>query len=154
MDQHLWKIENFSDFLEARKELLASELNRRMEGLLHGDTKWLDGRAPVSSAGKSVIGGITSEEEEDQLIDLNNWVVEQGLSQGVISYDFSDPVTGEQKAVLDLAWPNGLQEELSEPVAVLIDESSDVLAVASAAGYRCYTSSAAFRQYVLSKSLS
>lgn len=154
MDQHLWKIENFPDFLEARKELLASELNRRMEGLLHGDTKWLDGRAPVSSAGKSVIGGITSEEEEDQLIDLNNWVVEQGLSQGVISYDFSDPVTGEQKAVLDLAWPNGLQEELSEPVAVLIDESSDVLAVASAAGYRCYTSSAAFRQYVLSKSLS
>lgn len=154
MDQHLWKIENFSDFLEARKELLASELNRRMEGLLHGDTKWLDGRAPVSSAGKSVIGGITSEEEEDQLIDLNNWVVEQGLSHGVISYDFSDPVTGEQKAVLDLAWPNGLQEELSEPVAVLIDESSDVLAVASAAGYRCYTSSAAFRQYVLSKSLS
>ena len=41
-DPALWKIENYRDFLEARKALLAAEANRRMEELLHGDTRWLD----------------------------------------------------------------------------------------------------------------
>ena len=41
MEPGLWKMERFRDFLEARKELLAAELNRRMEDLLHGDTRWL-----------------------------------------------------------------------------------------------------------------
>ena len=50
-DPALWKIEKFREFLEARKALLASELNRRMEELLHGDTRWLAGprrRFPLS----------------------------------------------------------------------------------------------------------
>lgn len=44
-----------------------------------------------------------------------------------------------QQAVFDLAWPSGLQEGLSEPVAVLINEGADVLSVASRAGFRCFT---------------
>ena len=31
-------MENFREFLEARKALLAAEINKRMEELLHGDT--------------------------------------------------------------------------------------------------------------------
>lgn len=68
--------------------------------------------------------------------ELNDWVQAQGLPSGILSFDFADPVTGEQQAVFDLAWPNGVQEELSQPVAVLIDETSDVLSMASGAGYR------------------
>ena len=49
---------------------------------------------------------------------------------------------------LDLAWPNGIQEELSAPVAVLLDESAEMIALASGAGYRCFTSAAAFRDYI------
>ena len=45
IDPALWKIERFRDFLEARKVLLAGELNRRMEELLHGDDRWLAGAA-------------------------------------------------------------------------------------------------------------
>ena len=37
MDPALWKIENFRQFLEARKSLLAAEVNKRMEELLHGE---------------------------------------------------------------------------------------------------------------------
>ena len=48
----------------------------------------------------------------------------QGLPRGVVAYDFADPQSGEQKAVFDLAWPNGIQEELSQPVAVLLNEDS------------------------------
>ena len=60
-----------------------------------------------------------------------------GLPRGVVAYDFSDPQSGEQKAVFDLVWPNGIQEKLSQPVAVLLNEEGQTLAFASQAGFRC-----------------
>jgi len=148
MDPQLWKIENFRDFLEARKTLLAAEMNRRMEELLHGDLRWLEARAAVAPAAPTVLGGVTSDEEEEQLEALNDWVEAQGLPRGVVSFDFADPETGEQRAVFDLAWPQGLQEELSQPVAVLLHEEAPMVAVASQAGYRCFTAVADFKAYV------
>jgi hypothetical protein len=47
-----------------------------------------------------------------------------------------------------LAWPNGIQEELSQPVAALLSEGTEVIAVASQAGYRCFTTVAEFKRYV------
>ena len=147
-DPSLWKIENFREFLEARKALLAAELNRRMEELLHGDTRWLAGPTAAVSATSTVTGGITSEEEEEQLEAINDWMEEMGLSRGMLAYDFADAATGEQRAVFDLAWPSGIQEELSQPVAVLLNEGADTIGIASQAGYRCFTSSEEFRRYV------
>jgi hypothetical protein len=151
-DPALWKIENFRAFLEARKTLLATELNRRMEDLLHGDTRWLAGPKTVPPFA-AVGSGITSEEEEEQLEALSRWMEVQGLPRGVLAYDFADAATGEQKAVFDLAWPNGIQEELSQPVAVLLNESNETLAIANRAGYRCFRSTEEFRQYVESEIL-
>ena len=147
-DPALWKIENFREFLDARKALLAAELNRRMEELLHGDTRWLAGPTAAVSANSTVTGGITSEEEEEQLEAINDWMEEMGLSRGMLAYDFADAATGEQRAVFDIAWPSGIQEELSQPVAVLLNESADTIGIASQAGYRCFTSSEEFRRYV------
>lgn len=44
--------------------------------------------------------------------------------------------------------PQGIQEELSQPVAVLLYETGEVVALASQAGFRCFTSVEGFRQYV------
>ena len=148
MDPALWQIENFRDFLDARKALLAAEVNPRMEELLHGDTRWLAGATASASAAVAVVGGISGEEEEAQLEALNDWMEEQGLPRGVIAYDFADPATGEQKTVFDLAWPSGIQEELSQPVVVLLNEGAETLAIASQAGFRCFTADTDFRQYV------
>lgn len=147
-DPDLWKIENFRDFLEARKILLATEVNRRMEDLLHRDTRWLAGTSVPGPAASSVVGGITSEEEEDELEALNGWIEEQSLPRGILSYDCADADTGAQRAVFDLAWPNGIQEELSQPVAVLLNEGNEVIAIASQAGYRCFVSVPEFKRYV------
>jgi hypothetical protein len=147
-DPELWKIENFGEFLEARKTLLAAELNQRMEDLLHGDARWLAGSAATVPAVTEVTGGITSEEEEEQLEMINGWMEQQGLPRGSLAYDFADAATGEQKAVFDLAWPNGIQEELSQPVAVLLNESTETIGIASQAGYRCFTGIEEFRRYV------
>jgi hypothetical protein len=153
MDRELWKIENFPSFLEARKALLAAEVNKRMEELLHGDTRWLAGPSAPSLAPVTVLGGITSEDEEKELEALNAWMAETGLPQGVIAFDFADPETGQQRAVFDLAWPNGIQEELSQPVALLLNEGSDVLAIASQAGFRCFVSVEELRRYIQSEIL-
>ncbi len=148
MNPELWKIQNFRDFLEARKELLADEVNKRMKELLHGDDRWLSGPPSEIVSPTSVGGGISNEEEEQQLESLNSWVEAQGFKSGVLGFDFADPDSGEQRAVFDLAWPNGIQEELSQPVAVLLNESAAVIAVASQAGYRCFTSVEEFQNYV------
>lgn len=148
-DSALWKIERYRDFLEARKELLAKELNRRMEDLLHGDTRWLAHSAEASEAPTpQYAGGIHSDDEEAELESVNKWVTAQGLSEGTLDYDFADPETGEQRTVFDLAWPAGLQEELSEPVALLLNEDASTISMASQAGFKCFTDSLAFRRYV------
>ena len=147
-DPGLWKIENFREFLTARKMLLAEEVNKRMDELLHGDTQWLEGPTASVPTPVKVVGGITDEDEEKQLEALNDWMESQTLPRGFLSYDFADPTTGEQKAVFDLAWPNGIQEALSQPVAVLLNEGSDIIAIASQAGYRCFTATGEFRRYV------
>ena len=153
MDRELWRIENYREFLEARRALLAEETNKRLTELLHGDTHWLERlSAPVeetpSAVSPEVIGGITSEEEEQELEALNRWIAEQDLPQGILAYAFADEETGEHKAVFDLAWPNGIQPELSQPAAVLLNESRDVIVLASGAGYRCFTTPTDFRRYV------
>lgn len=147
-DPALWKLDRFRDFLEARKELLATELNRQMEALLHGDTRWLAGEASRTVESGVVVGGIGREEEESQLVALNEWVESCGLPRGAMSYDYADPYSGKQIAIFDLAWPNGLQEELSQPVAVLLNEEPATIAIASQAGFRCFTEAQAFRNYV------
>ncbi len=92
--------------------------------------------------------GITSEMEEEQLETINVWMEQQGLTRGLLAYDYAAAATGEQKTVFDLAWPNGIQEELSKPVAVLLNESTETIGIASKAGYRCFTGIDEFRHYV------
>ena len=157
-DPDLWRVENYREFLEARKVLLASEANRRLADLLHGDSRWLAHLSPepdraVSVISVDVVGGITSEQEERELETLNAWVAEQGLPRGILSFDFADAATGAQQAVFDVAWPSGIQQELSQPVAVLLNEETEVVALASGAGYRCFTDTTTFRHYVSSEIL-
>ncbi|MFZ4986970.1 MAG: GmrSD restriction endonuclease domain-containing protein, partial [Blastocatellia bacterium] len=146
-DPQLWKIDRYRDFLEARKELLAAELNRRMEELLHGETHWLESSATLPRDA-IVLGGVANEEEEAELSAINDWIESVGLPRGVIGYDIVDPQTGDQRAVFDLAWPNGLQEELSQPVAVLLNEDAAVISLASGAGFRCFVDTGSFKEYV------
>ncbi|MEX5597358.1 DUF262 domain-containing protein [Pseudophaeobacter sp. C1-32P7] len=147
-DPVLWPVENFRDFLEARKELLSEAANKFLASLLHDEASILEANRPARLTTRSLLGGITSEEEARELEELNDWVATQGYTRGETSWDYVDPDTGEQRAILDLAWPHGVQSELTEPVAVLLDESAELISLASSAGFRCFTSATAFKRYV------
>lgn len=153
-DPQLWSVERYSEFLDARRRLLADSGNEFLTGLLHGAV--IDeGEAPQEpkaarerAVQQLVVGGVDSDQEEQALLALNEWVAEQGLPQGSYLFELADEDTGEPLAVLDLAWPDGLQAEFSEPVAVLLGEGPEVLQVANERGYRHFTSVEAFQQYV------
>jgi len=146
-DKELWKIENYREFLEARKNLLAEETNKRLEELLHGETIWLEGPVVMPEI-RTINVGIETEMEEKDLTELNKWIEQQQLTPGILSYELTDIESGRQKAVFDLAWPSGLQEGLSQPVAVLINEGPEVISLANQAGFRCFTGIDEFKKYV------
>ena len=148
-DRRLWKMENYLDFLEARRILLANEANRRFEELLHGDSDVLiDTAIPATVVIEGDSSRAGGDSEEAEITAINDWVEERSLPRGSVGFELADEVTGAQRAMIDLAWPEGLQAGLSAPVAVLLNEPADVLSIASGAGYRCFTTRREFQAYV------
>ncbi len=149
MDPALWRIERYRDFLEARRVLLAANANRYLNGLLHEDPATvIVSPSEQRDTVEQPIGGIASKSEEEVLANLNDWVKGHGLEPGHTAYEFSDPSTGTQRAIFDLAWPRGVQPGLTRRVAVLLDEPVAVHAAASEAGFRVFASAEAFRRHI------
>ena len=95
----------------------------------------------------AIPGGIEDAAEEAVLRALNEWVRGHGLPEGHIEHELSHPETGDPLAILDLAWPNGLQEGYSGPVALLLREEQETLQIANDHGFRHLTSADAFKHY-------
>lgn len=149
MDRKLWKVENYRAFMAARRELLANAANDFLASLLAGSMPEAE---PVPSVLErveaAVPGGVATAEEERLILEANEWVAQRGLPEGRFAYELVDPSTQELLAVLDLAWPDGLQVGLSQPVALLIDESRETIEAVNRVGYRYFTSLDDFQQYV------
>jgi hypothetical protein len=157
MDQNLWSVESYPEFLEARRLLLAEAANDFLENLLGGVVpvaKVSDATIVERMVPETVPGSVETDEELQMLVDCNDWVVSHGLPDGELMYELVDDATGQPLAYLDLAWPNGLQEGLSQPVALLIDEGDDTEDRANAAGFRYFNSVSSFKQYVRKEILS
>ncbi len=152
MDRELWRVENYLEFLEARRKLLAAAANEFLDNLQGGSVpEPTDALAPSMQEAEPplvVPGGIGSEQELQQVADCSAWLAEQGLPEGEFLFELSDPETGEVRAMLDLAWPDGLQPGLSQPVTLLLDETRETEEAVNAAGYRYFTDLESFREYV------
>lgn len=133
--------ENYLQFLEERQRLLAKAANDLIEQLLHGASLAApsDSAEIAESVAATVPGGIEDAEEEAILNAINQWLSEQGLPAGIIEHELSHPESGDPVAILDLAWPNGIQEGFSDPVAPLLDEGPRTLQAANDHGFRHFT---------------
>jgi hypothetical protein len=150
MDRNFWKVENYPDFLSARRELLAKAANEFLESLYSGT---IPESEPTPSIYElqlvDIPGGFTNEEEALIVQEFNEWIVSQGLPSGEILYELVEEATGEPLAILDIAWPNGLQEGLSQPVALLIDEEKETEEAVNSMGYRYFRDPKDFKSYVI-----
>lgn len=152
MDRELWKVENYKQFLEARRQLLADSANAMLDALRSGNipAKGLSAEAPHQVGNLPALASTFSDLDDELAIleGVNSFVIEGGLSPGEMDYEVFHEDTTEPVATLDLAWPEGLQVGFSQPVALLIDEDLEVKTTASDAGFRVFTSEDAFRRYV------
>lgn len=153
MDPQLWRIDRYPEFVTERRRLLADAANTFLNSLLgqHNTPSAapaLAESAPVVVEAAAAPGGIGDEDEEIALLEANEWVASQGLPRGAMLVEIVDAESGAVKALLDLAWPAGIQTGYSDPVALLLNEAVETLELASAAGFRCFTDAPAFRAYV------
>lgn len=153
MDPQLWRMENYLDFLRARQSLLAQAANEFLNSLLTGPAPEPT-VAPVSLGATTTDPSDLMEQSEEALFKkTNQWIAAHGLPEGEVLYQLTNALTGELLALLDLAWPEGLQTGYSDPVALLLEEDAESLEVASRAGFRCFTDVKAFQAYVESEIL-
>jgi hypothetical protein len=153
-DPALWRVERYRDFLAARRALLAQAANKFLDSLAAGAVSAEPVAVPVMEYSGEVptavpVGGVVTEDEERLIRECNEWIEQQGLPAGEYMYEVIDLVSGEPVAILDLAWPQGLQEGLSMPVALLIDEGRETEEAANRAGFRFFTNVDEFKDYVL-----
>lgn len=147
-DESLWRIDRYRDFLEERRERLADAANAFLEQLYGAPLPAvLPTAAETPVAPPPLPGGFADAEEETLLRQVNEWLEAHDLPAGELAYELCDAETGAPIAVFDLAWPSGLQEGLSQPVALLIDEDDKVHEAANQAGFLFFTDVEAFRRY-------
>jgi hypothetical protein len=141
MDRQLWRVE--------RRERLAKACNEFLDSLLAGSIPEAEAPATVGAdvAAIAPVAPITDEDER-QIAAINEWVIARGLPAGAVLFELAEPESGRALGVLDLAWPDGLQPELSGPVAVVLDDEPALLDAATRTGYRVFVEPGTFRAYV------
>ena len=141
MDPELWKIENYEKFLAKRRELLAEAANKLLDSLNNGS---LISTPVVSSASATPI---VVDDGDDEISAVDDWLKEQHLKQGTRNQEIVDHDSGDVY-ILDLAWPNGIQEGLTPPLALLLNPDKNLQDAARDAGYQFFTNVDKFKKYV------
>ena len=116
LDKKLWKIENYREFLSARRELLANAANGFLDSLLAG------------SADELTLIKLTPVEDEDTAernAELNKLLIElseYGVSTPELNVEIYHPETQELLGIAEAFWPNGLQPGIGEPIILELDK--------------------------------
>lgn len=143
MNRSLWKVSAYLDFLQARRELLAEAANGFLDELLRGAEE-----APAEAPAPAIVTEMEADDEQLQIDRVAAWAVEQGLSEPERDVEIADPETGSALAVAELAWPNGLQEGLGEPVVLDLEMTHEVEARLAELGYRAFADPQHLRAFI------
>lgn len=146
LDRNLWQVERYQDFLKARQALLAEAANQFLGSLLSAPPTAATEDYSTQVQQRLVVSSKTAEEEE--LLDLLAWLEERYLPRPELNLEVVQPDGGEVLAIIDAAWPKGIQEGYSQPVALLLNEEPEIETRVSEAGYRFFTTTEALQAYI------
>ena len=147
MDENLWKVENYRDFLAARREMLARAANSVLDELLHAPATAILEPLPVELEA-TISAPSVSEVLDPEINDLLGWISENGFSRPRLDLEIVDPETQVLIVVADLAWPNGVQEGLGDPVAFELHADASIISALNAAGYRAFATVEGLRRHL------
>ena len=129
-DATLFEISEYERFLEKRRELLADAANQFLDSLLNG------GIPPnvVIPTGQPAAVSVSGNPILDR---FQQTLIRNGFPMGETDFEVLDD-KDKLLAVFDMAWPNGIQEGLSDPVALVLEEDEDARNIANQKGYRYF----------------
>lgn len=141
---HLLTIDAYDAFLEERRKLLAKSANAILEDL------W-KGKLAQPSTPMTKMSVTESEDNEEAFIEeLVSWLKNEGFAPGIKDYSAVIGYAG-TPIIIDVAWPDGLQEGFTEPVALMINEEPGDIYRVNAVGYRVFTRADDLKNYVCAK---
>lgn len=133
----LWEPGLYPEFLEKRRELLAKAANSLLANLKTGTE--LPFQARVEGSIVATAAMVEIDEDSAGLREITEMCHDLGLPVPELNYSIDDPDTGETLAWADAAWPRGLQEGLTEPVAYLTEPDEEMESRLGELGYRFFT---------------
>ena len=150
MDEELWKVKNYLDFLDARRQLLADAAN---EYLRHLNPKHAEGEDVTNLPREVVVpvnlhSHIATADEEHELRELQKWIESRRLPKGEFGYELGLFTEEGDSVIIDLAWPKGMTEGRGRPVALLLNESAETYQTVNQAGYDCFINIPSFKNFV------
>ena len=131
------------DFLVERRKLLAEAANEFLGTLLTATSEKVEYSTELTQVAATVSG-----EEDDKLQALVSWTVANGFPKPEFNFEVRDPDTEEVLTSVNAAWPKGLQEGFSQPLALFLDEDDQKAAMLNQAGFRFFSSIDALRKYL------
>ena len=112
------------------------------------NVRWL-----VTARQKLISGRRADSARKKLSVPLSDWLKNKELPPGEWAYVYVDSASGEKKASFDVAWPKGLGMDAGQPVAIILDPSEEISAIAREAGYRCFTSLPKFKSFAAAEIL-
>ena len=144
-NRDLWQIDRFHDFLKDRRERLTKATNALLQSLYEGHVAFESDATLEAAAPTAVIAEDDVDDENASILKLAN---ENSLAAPEIDGEVSDPATGEVIATADLLWRGGVQEGLTEPVALIRDLDADATTSLIDAGFHVFHTNAKFVWYL------
>jgi hypothetical protein len=143
-DPRLWEAQNYREFLDARRELLAAAANDLLTRLHDGTLPHEADLAPV----------VVTEQRNPanarvaQIAALVEELAGMGYAPPALDAEIPDPDTGRPLAVVEAFWAEGLQAGQGAPVVLALDPDQVDLARLGELRFEVFTSVDALRAYV------
>ena len=142
-DPDLWRVDQYIEFLNARRDLLADAANSFLGSLLDGSASQAEALPRTSM--------VVDDEADDRgpaLDALLSDLAEHAVVAPLRDCQVNDPTTGERLAIAEAYWPDGLQPGRGEPVVLELDPDDSDIERLQAIGFRVFTSLSALREFV------
>lgn len=148
MDPELWHVDRYSDFLAARRKLLAASAQSFLESLRNANGSHTDADLGRLQVADEAIDDPRGEQIRALIADLQA----RGFAAPLVDAEIADPISGTELAVAEAYWPNGLQDGVGAPVVLELDPEDADLPRLEELGYQVFTSVDALLGFVDSES--
>ncbi|NKY99986.1 GmrSD restriction endonuclease domain-containing protein [Nocardiopsis alborubida] len=146
MDPALWKVENYPDFLAARRELLAGAAQDFLSGLASGKATTGPDAGPLRPM--TVLSAEPDDARSVQVQEMVDELRRLGFAEPELDAVISDPERGRVIAEAEAFWPDGFQHGVGKPAVLELDPDQADLPRLQELGYEVFTSVEALLGFV------